>query len=263
MFLGFDIGNTSTVLGIYDEDSLSPCQTLRYDTVKDASAEQLHEVLVPLLRESGLDMEESVFGGMAFSSVVPELNGAYHALGSDRFALEALAIEARSCFSFPINYECPENLGIDRLVNVEAALHEYGTGSVVVDLGTAITFDVLTHNGEFDGGIIAPGIGTSIESLAERTSKLPRVDFEKPESIVGRNTVDALKSGFFHGWLSMIEGVIVRLERHYGETFRVVLTGGFASAIESEIHVGGELIVDPVLTMKGIRLVYNNSVEGI
>ncbi len=262
MFFGFDIGNTSTVMGLYEADSIVPSQILRYNTVKKSSASELLKTISLAMKKGpGLSPEEVHVSGMAFSSVVPEINEAYHNLALDYFGVTALGIGPRSHFSFPINYDNLYSLGIDRVVNTEAAFHDYGSGCIIVDLGTAITFDVLTHGGKFDGGIIAPGIGTSIETLSAKASKLPEVTFERPGSIVGRNTVDALKSGFYHGWISMIEGLVFRLEEHYGKTFRVVLTGGFARAVESGLHVGGELIVDPLLTMKGIRLVHNNSLE--
>ncbi len=261
MFIGIDIGNTSTVLGLYESRSFSPFKIFRYPTIRNTSSRELFETIENSIGEI-IDGDAENFGllGMAFSSVVPEVNKLYSSMAWDFLGVSALEIYCGSVFSIGINYDNPQELGIDRLVNAEAAFHEYGPGAIVVDLGTAITFDILNFDSEFDGGLIIPGIGTAIKALSENTSRLPEVEFTRPDSIVARNTVDSLKSGFYYGWVSMIEGIIERIEAQYGREFKVILTGGFCEAIESELSKKREILVDPELTMKGIKRVYDNSI---
>ena len=255
MILGFDIGNTSTTAGLYRENRLEPDFTFRYPTARDAD----HGSLAGRIREgiggyrSGAD--EVRVSGLAFSSVVPEVNGAYHEMGRTLFGGRPYEITCRSKLNYEIRYDDPAQLGTDRIVNAAAAFHEYGGGDIVVDIGTAVTFCVLLEDGVFDGGIIAPGIDTAIRSLALRASRLPEVPFEKPERLVARGTIDALKSGFFYGWLSLAEGLIGRIEREYGRDFRVILTGGFAAAVAE--HLSRPPVVDQLLAMKGIKLIYD------
>jgi len=261
MFIGIDIGNTSTVLGLYKNDEFSPFRSFRYPTDKNITSRELFETIESSIGEiiHG-DIENLQLFGMAFSSVVPELNKIYSSMAWDFLGVSALEISCDSYFSIGINYDNPSEVGIDRIVNTEAAFHEFGPGCVVIDLGTAITFDILNHDSEFDGGIIAPGIGTAIATLSEKASKLPEVEFSKPKSIVARNTVEALKSGFYYGWVSLIEGIVSRIEESYGREYRVVLTGGYAGSIMDELSSKREILMDTELTMKGIKRIYDNSI---
>ena len=257
MFIGFDIGNTTTMIGLYPGDSIKPEKTQRFRTDKRTDLVQLSNQITMALKNSGdYNSISSEITGMAFSSVVPEINQVYHKAGRKLFSVEPFEIRYDSRFSIGINYRDHSLLGIDRIVNTVAAHHEYGDGCIVVDIGTAATFDVLNHNGCFDGGLISPGIGTTIRALAESASNLPEIVFEKPDRLVALDTENAIKSGFYYGWLSLIEGVIERIEKFYARDFRVVLTGGFADKISSDMK--REIIFDPLLTMKGIRHIYNN-----
>ncbi len=255
MILGFDIGNTSTTAGLFRPDKIEPEYTCRYPTIKDAGP----DILAGQAREgmgrfsSGGD--DAQVGGLVFSSVVPEVSGAYHEMGRRFFGNDPYEITSRSRLNYRIVYDDPAQLGVDRIVNAAAAFHEYGGGDIIVDIGTAVTFCVLLEDGVFDGGIIAPGVDTAIRSLALRASRLPEVPFEKPDRLVARNTVDALKSGFFYGWLSLADGIIGRIQGEYGREFRVILTGGYAAAVAG--HLSRPVIVDQLLSMKGIKLIYD------
>lgn len=255
MIIGFDIGNTSTTAGVYPEGAAVPDYTFRFPTVKSDGPDELSRNIVNGIARHGAHEARLRVSGLAFSSVAPEINEAYRAMALKTFDVEALELSCRSRLNFTIRYDDPEQLGVDRIVNAAAVFHEYGGGAIVVDIGTAVTFCVLLEGGVFDGGIIAPGIDTAIKALASRASRLPEVPFEEPDRLAARNTVDALKSGFFYGWLSLVEGIIGRIENEYRRGFRVVLTGGFAGAMSGRL--ARECVVDPLLPMKGIKILYD------
>ncbi len=256
MFLGLDIGNTTTMIGLYGDESISPEKTYRFRTDKKSDVSDLIRCINMSLRNMGNYNEIAAdITGIAFSSVVPEINNLYHKMGKKLFNVESFEIRHDLQFSIGVNYRNIKKLGIDRIVNTVAAHHEYGDGCVVIDIGTAATFDVLNHDGFFDGGLISPGIGTTIKALAESASNLPEIVFGKPDMLVALDTVNAIKSGFYYGWISMIEGIVNRIEKVYKREFIVVLTGGFAGRISSGIE--RKIILDPLLTMKGIKYIYN------
>jgi len=257
MFLGIDIGNTTTMIGLYGDDSVSPEKTYRYRTNKKGDVADFVNCISMSLRNIGdYDAIAAEITGIAFSSVVPEINIFYHSMGKKLFNVEPFEIRHDSKFSIGINYRDIKKLGIDRIVNTVAAHHEYGDGCVVIDIGTAATFDVLNHSGSFDGGLISPGIGTTIKALAESASNLPEIVFERPDMLVALDTENAIKSGFYYGWISLIEGIVKRIEKIYNREYNVVLTGGFAERISPGIE--RKIFLDPLLTMKGIRYIYNN-----
>lgn len=255
VILGFDIGNTSTTGALYPEDAALPEYTFRFPTVKDTGPAELYRQVLDGISRCGAGYDTIGVKGLAFSSVVPEISHAYHAMAKENLGLSAHEISCESRLNFTIRYDDPRQLGVDRIVNAAAVFREYGGGKIVVDIGTAVTFCVLLEENIFDGGIIAPGIDTAIQSLSLRASRLPEVPFEKPDRLVARNTVNALKSGFFYGWLSLADGIIERIKKEYHRDFTVILTGGFAGAVSE--HLGHENIVDPILPMKGIKIVYD------
>ena len=257
MFLGFDIGNTSTVMGIYQDDAIIPLSIFRYDTDKKTDTEnlasQIKDFLGSYKKSGGIYNGISGFG---FSSVVPEINSVYKEVGLRDYSVSPLEIDCNTLMSTSINYKDPAEIGVDRIVNAEAAFRDYKGPSIVVDIGTAATFCVILENGTLDGGLIAPGIGTTIEALFLNASNLPRINFGKPDRLVARDTENAIKSGFFYGWISLIEGLINRIEAEYpGMTFTVILTGGFSRFISGNIE--RETVSDPFLTMKGIKYLYD------
>lgn len=258
MFIGFDIGNTTTMLGLYEEGAHVPFATARYRTEKKGDEKNLARDIKRAIAETGdYEMIEAEISGATFSSVVPEVNRLYHIAAEKLFGVNMYEISHDSKLSIGINYRDKTRLGIDRIVNTEAAFREHGAGCIVIDIGTAATYDVLNHDSVFDGGLIAPGIGTTIRALAESASNLPEIVFEKPDELVARDTVNAIKSGFFYGWISMIEGIVARVEKIYGKKFRVIITGGFADRIMQGLEI--EALYDPFLTMKGISYIYHNN----
>ncbi len=249
MILGFDIGNSSTTGAVY-ENGASPVTVFRYATDASIGADEIALAVDARLKEAGA---AAPVEGFAFASVVPALEQTYREVARRRFGLDAVCADHTSRLSFSINYDDPAELGPDRIVNAEAAYREYGGGVVVVDAGTAVTFCVMLEGGVFDGGIIVPGPGTAAWAMAERAARLPEVPFERPGRVAARSTRAALQSGFFHGWHCLIDGLIARIEGEYGRAFGVVLTGGYAS----RLTLAHTVTVDELLTMKGIRYVYD------
>jgi len=257
MFLGIDIGNTSTMIGLYDDNSIKPDKTFRYKTDKRGDDSYLYEnIRMTLKNYADLEVLEAEITGIAFSSVVPELNKSYHRVCNRLFSIDPFEINYKSKLGIHLVYKDVSMIGVDRIVNTEAAYREYGPGCIVVDIGTAATFDVLTHEGVFDGGLIAPGIGTTIKALADAASNLPEIVFGKPDELVAKDTENAIKSGFYYGWISMVEGICARIEREYKKSFKIILTGGFASKIFGDFE--REVLVDTDLTMKGIKYIFDN-----
>lgn len=252
MFLGFDIGNTSTVMGLYQGNDTVPFQRFRYPTGKNVTPDDLIGEVSPYLGKYKKEIT-----AVAVSSVVPEINHAYTEGMEKLLGLRAHIISHTSSLQIQLSYPDPEQLGVDRIVNAEAAFTEYGGSNLIIDIGTAATFCVVLENGLFDGGIIAPGLGTTIRALAEGASNLPEVPFEAPDRLVARDTVNALKSGFYYGWISLTEGLIRRIAGNYREELRVILTGGFAEVMGNALEE--DVVIDTELTMKGIRIIGNNN----
>ena len=254
--LGFDIGNTNTIMGIYSKEGVSPERSFRFRTEKDVTLESLYSTISSFIASFENDVKKEILiEGIALSSVVPEVNSKYSDIAITFYDLLPLEINAKVKLGLIIHYDNYEELGVDRLVNAVAALNEYKKDCIIVDIGTACTFCVLHGDGVFDGGLIAPGIGITIDALADKASQLPRVDFERPDSLVAHNTIDAIKSGFFYGWLSMVEGVIDRIEKQYNKEFLLLLTGGFSEVIGKNLK--RKNVIDPFLTMKGIKYIYD------
>ena len=260
MILGFDIGNTNTTLGIYREGRVAPVQTYRYTTHRSATADELGVAVnsfLSLYRNSSGDT--TPVKGAAYSTVVTDLTETYRSMVRGFFAVEPLEINSSCRLGISIRYDNPELLGPDRIVNAEAAFAEHPADVIIIDMGTATTISVVTGDGTLNGGVIGPGIGITINALAEGTSRLHKINLEKPDSVIAYNTGDAIKSGFFYGWLSMIEGMVKRIEDHFGVPFLVITTGGFSTVLSPHLQI--KVLNDPALTMKGIQYVFtrNNS----
>ena len=259
MILGFNIGNTNTVLGIYAKDGILPEKTRQYRTQRGMNADGLCLLLREFFESESLGAAERYpVEGIALASVVPELNPVYRQASEKLWSMAPLVIGAQLHLGIRITYDDPSRLGVDRIVNAVAAYNEYKRDCVIISLGTAMTFCVLHREGRYDGGIITSGAGIAIDGLSKGTSQLPRVALEPPTGLIATNTIEALKSGFYFGWISMIEGIIARIERKYGKTFLILLTGGDAAVLSGGLS--WPHLVDPHLTMKGIKYIYDLNV---
>ncbi len=246
-----DAGNTNTVFGVYRGDQL--VEHLRLSTDRERTADEYGALLLPLFAR--LDLELGATDSVMVSSVVPPMNLTMEILAREYFRTTATFIEPGIRTGMPIRYDNPAEVGADRIVNSVAAVELYGAPVVVVDFGTATTFDVVNSAGEYVGGIITPGIGISAEALFARASRLYRVDVRKPRTLVGSNTSDAMQSGIYYGFVGQVDGILSRLHREMPDLVTVVATGGLAELIAE----GSQFIreVNPMLTLVGLKLIHD------
>src|SRR5688572_1406095 len=227
LLLTIDLGNTNTVLGVHDGDELKA--HWRLTTRREQTADE-YGILVRNLFLSS-DLDPAAVGGVALASVVPPLTSVLVDLSRQYLGHDPLVVEPGVKTGMPILYEPPSDVGADRIVNGVAAFAAYGGPVIVVDFGTATTFDVVTKKGEYVGGVICPGVGISADALFQRAARLPRVDIRHPGRVVGRSTVTSIQSGLYFGYSSMVEGIIKRIRTELGEPARAVATGGLAESL--------------------------------
>lgn len=245
-----DAGNTNTIFGVLKGGEL--VEHFRLSTERGRTADEYGALLLPLFRHLGLDPMAT--NDFLVSSVVPPIQPTMKRLARQYFNTEAMFIEPGVKTGMSIRYDNPTEVGADRIVNSVAARHAYGAPVVVVDFGTATTFDIVNEAGEYAGGIIAPGIGISAEALFAQASRLYRIDICKPEKLVGRNTGGAMQSGIYYGYIGLVDGILERLLEDIPDVRKVVATGGQAELIASGSRYIEE--VQPQLTLSGLQLIY-------
>jgi type III pantothenate kinase len=253
LLLTIDAGNTNTVLGVHEGETL--VASWRLTTRREQTADE-YGILVRNLFSSS-DLDPARISGVALASVVPPLTSVLVALSRQYLGHDPLVIEPGVKTGMPILYEPPGDVGADRIVNGVAAFAAYGGPVIVVDFGTATTFDVVTKKGEYIGGVICPGIGISADALFQRAARLPRVDVRDPGRVIGRSTVTSIQSGLYFGYAAMCEGIIARIRAELGEKAAAVGTGGLAETLAAEIP--SITAVDPVLTLTGLRLIWERN----
>jgi type III pantothenate kinase len=262
MLLAIDVGNTNIVLGLYDlatPVSGSPRQGLRahfrLDTRASRTADEYAALLVPLLGLEGLAL--GAITAVIISSVVPPALFPLEKLARDRLGREPLVVGPGIRTGVPVLSDNPREVGADRIVNAVAAHARWPGGAVVVDFGTATTFDVVTPRGEYAGGVIAPGLQVSADALTSRTAKLPRVEIARPRHAIGKNTVASLQAGLVFGYAGLVDAIVDRIRAELDFAPRVVATGGLGPLIAAESRTIEEC--DDMLTLDGLRLLYDRN----
>jgi type III pantothenate kinase len=253
VLLTIDVGNTQTHVGAFDGEQL--IEHWRFSTDRQSTGDELAVVIHNLLALRGIGFDQ--IHGEAVSSVVPRLVSEYRYMFERYLDREALILGPGTKTGMPILLENPHELGPDRLANAIAGYDQYGGPCVVVDFGTAINYDVVSAAGEYLGGIISPGIEISIEALTSRAARLTRIDITEPRSLIGKSTEAAVQAGIVYGFAAQVDGICGRLRLELGPELTTVATGGLASVIVG--FTESIDVVDDLLTLKGLRLVYERN----
>ena len=252
MLLVVDVGNTQTHLGTFEGPEL--VEHWRFATVRTSTADELGAALRNLLELRGLSFDH--LDASIVSSTVPQLRPEWSEMAARYLGHPLLVVGAGLKTGMAIRYDNPREIGPDRLVNAVAGYEKVGGACVVVDFGTAVTHDVVSASGEYLGGVIFPGVEISLEALTERAAALPKVDLTEPRGVLGKSTVDAIRSGILYGYAGMVDGILERLGEEVGEA-RAIGTGGLAGAIVPYCKRIDE--VDELLTLTGLRLVWERN----
>jgi type III pantothenate kinase len=250
MLLAIDVGNTNTVLGIYDGEELR--HDWRVRTVIDHTVDEYGALVLNLLKNCRISAQSVKH--IVISCVVPPMLNILEPLCQKYFGIEPLIVGPGVKTGMPIFYDNPREVGADRIVNAVAAYEKYRREMIIVDFGTATTFDYISPKGEYMGGCIAPGIMISSEALFDKAAKLPRVELCKPRSVITKDTVSGMQAGIMYGYAGLVDGIVERIKTEIGAEAFVVATGGLANVIAREAkHID---VVDEMLTLEGLRIIF-------
>ena len=261
MLLAIDVGNTNIVLGVFEGERLT--ESWRLVTMRERTSDELGILVTHLFARSRIDL--SRVRGIILSSVVPPLTRTMEEMCERYVGKRPVTVDPASNTGMPVLYQPPSDVGADRVVNGVAAYETFGRASgapvIVVDFGTATTFDAISKSGEYLGGVICPGIGISADALFQRAARLPRVDVRKPPSVIGQTTVTSMQSGLFFGYVSMVDGIVARMraELDGGERATCVATGGMAEVLAGESTAIQR--IEPDLTLQGLRMIWTRQHE--
>lgn len=260
MLLGIDVGNTNIVIGVFRDPDWELIHSWRLATMRERTVDELGILVTDLCTHHHI--ASKAIHGVVMGSVVPPLTGTMIAMVANYFAgARCVNVEPAVNSGMPILYDNPSEVGADRVVNGIAAYDDHGREAhrpvVVVDFGTATTFDAVSANGEYLGGVICPGPQISADALAQRAARLPRIDVRKPARVIGRTTVASMQSGLFWGYVDMVEGIVRRMQVELGGNAAVIATGGLAVLVAPETALIDH--VDPELTLRGLRIVWQRN----
>jgi type III pantothenate kinase len=250
MLLVIDVGNTNTVVGVFDGDKL--VQNWRVRTVANHTVDEYGMLIYSLYKSSKISTKS--VSDIIISCVVPPMLNILEPLCEKYFHVKPLIVEPGIKTGMPIHYDNPREVGADRIVNAVAAFDKYKTDLIIVDFGTATTFDYVSKKGEYMGGCIAPGIVISSEALFEKASKLPRVEFKKPKTLVAKDTISSMQAGIMFGYAGLVDGIVERMKAEVKSNPTVIATGGLAEIIAPETK--SIKVVDENLTLEGLRLIH-------
>ena len=259
MLLAIDVGNTNIVLGVFEGTQLT--RSWRLATLRERTADEIGILVGQLFASSGLDVR--AVSGIIVASVVPPLTRTVEEMVSRYFGRAPMTVDPGTNTGMPVLYTPPSDVGADRVVNGVAAYEMYGRPTkspvIIVDFGTATTFDVISAAGEYLGGVICPGIGISADALFARAARLPRVDVRKPPAIIGQTTVTSMQAGLFFGYVAMVDGIVerIRAELAGGGQAACIATGGMADVLAAD--TSSIQHVEPDLTLQGLRLIWERS----
>lgn len=252
MLLVVDVGNTNTVLGVYEPGSSRLAATARMSTRRDRMPDEWYAILAPVL--SSVDIDPMSVSAMVISSVVPNVTRWLSAMGHERLGVDPIIVGIDLDLGIEIDYPNPAEIGADRLVNSIAAVHKYGAPIIAIDFGTAINFDIVDRRGAYIGGALAPGLVVALDAMVSRAARLFTVELAMPARAIATSTAEAIQSGVVLGYLSLIEGMIGRIRGEMDEDAKVIITGGYG-----EIFARASPLIhafEPDLTIEGLRLVY-------
>ena len=251
MLLVLDVGNTNTVIGVYEKNEL--VNNWRVVTLPERTADEYGILIRNLYYSSRINTDK--ISNVIVSCVVPPMLGIIDELCWKYFDITPIYVEPGIKTGMSIIYDNPKEVGADRIVNAVAAYHKIGKALIVVDFGTATTFDCVDENGDYIGGVISPGLTTSSEALFLKASKLPKVELIKPNSVIGKNTIHSMQSGIIFGYVDMVDGIVKRISKQMNATPYVIATGGLAEIIADISMTIDE--VDDFLTLKGLKIIYD------